>query len=181
MVSHYTNYAIPAPWSTGYFSEIKTWNPKSILQVLTTLHTIKKDVTAKFLVQPEYRCYWACNKTTVQPTTSYSEWRSTSFPPEYNLTISQYNLLYTFSNHESQSSFFPSNIRAFSMDYLSTSSTCTSEQKAVITEHNMKMHGVSCLFAFNERKYCSTLTYNTSAPDGVGQLHAMTIVCSEEL
>ena len=31
--------------------------------MLTTLHTIKKDVTAKFLVQPEYRCYWACNKT----------------------------------------------------------------------------------------------------------------------
>jgi len=35
------------------------------MQVLITSRTIKKDVTAEFLVQPEYRCYWAWNSIQV--------------------------------------------------------------------------------------------------------------------
>ena len=128
---------------------------KPLTFVCITFFVARLSVTVKWLFKRVHFFIWT--------NSNYSDWWSTSVPPVYSLTISRYNLLYILSSHDSQSSFFPCNIISFSMDFLSTSSACTFEPKAVITVHSMK------------GKYCSTLTYRWS-----GQLHAMTILPSEE-
>jgi hypothetical protein len=54
----YSRKAMPSG-ATKYHRCTSKLNMLPALKVLITLHTIKEDVTAKFLIEPEYRCYWA--------------------------------------------------------------------------------------------------------------------------